>query len=57
MQIFNFQDKNTPTIKIYMQTGTASPNFACWSHGCGANWEFKTLEVGPFSGAIKQGKI
>ena len=58
-KIFNFQDKNTPTIKnLYARLGTASPNFCFAGHtDVVPTGNLKLWKVGPFSGAIKQGKI
>ena len=58
-KIFNFQDKNTPTIKnLYARLGTSSPNFCFAGHtDVVPTGNLKLWKVGPFSGAIKQGKI
>ena len=57
--IFNFKDKNTPTIKnLYARLGTSSPNFCFAGHtDVVPTGNLKLWKAGPFSGAVKQGKI
>ena len=57
--ILNFQDKNTSSIKnLYARLGTSSPNFCFAGHtDVVPAGNLKYWNVGPFSGAIKSGKI
>ena len=58
-KILNFADKNTPTIKnLYARFGKSSPNFCFAGHtDVVPAGNLKSWDVGPFSGAVKKGKI
>ena len=57
--MLEFKDKNTPAIKnLYARIGTASPNFCFAGHtDVVPAGNVKAWSVGPFSGAVKNGKV
>lgn len=57
--MLEFKDKNTPSIKnLYARIGTASPNFCFAGHtDVVPAGNVKAWSVGPFSGAVKNGKV
>ncbi len=58
-KIFNFTDKNTPSIKnLYARLGNTSPNFCFAGHtDVVPPGNLKSWKSGPFAGVVRQGKI